>query len=364
MTGSLENWLTGRFMPAGQEEEMRYTKFWGLFLAVVFFVFPAVQSVSAKNVPKDVTYLLGLYYGNGSVFLVRENRGELELLYQTDPADKDFSHANIFPLKKVRFDSYTINEAGPLLSAEAAVHFERDADGNGILCKVGGKRFTRAFFPGQGNKTQRLEPNADAAALKSKAAQFTPPASLQKGKAAHLVNLRQAVPSALFDLRYATDNNIFGVPLYAEKVTAMLDEQAGKALQKAASSLETHGYGLLIWEAYRPWYISKLASDLLPAKQKGMLPLPKEGEDRNTGLAVDVSLYYLDSGLPVAMISDFDEISPRQFPAYAGGTEKQRQQRDLLVKSMQDSGFVQGEQEWWHFTLGDVAGFQHLNLPN
>ena len=95
-----------------------------------------------------------------------------------------------------------------------------------------------------------------------------------------------------------------------------------------------------------------------------MLPLPKEGEDRNTGLAVDVSLYYLDSGLPVAMISDFDEISPRQFPAYAGGTEKQRQQRDLLVKSMQDSGFVQGEQEWWHFTLGDVAGFQHLNLPN
>ena len=147
-------------------------------------------------------------------------------------------------------------------------------------------------------------------------------------------------------------------------MTAMLDEQAGKALQKAASFLGTHGYGLLIWEAYRPWYISKLASDLLPAKQKGMLPLPKEGEDRNTGLAVDVSLYYLDSGLPVAMISDFDEISPRQFPAYAGGTEKQRQQRDLLVKSMQDSGFVQGEQEWWHFTLGDVAGFQHLNLPN
>ena len=95
---------------------MRYTKFWGFFLAVVFFVFPAVQSVAAKNVPKDVTYLLGLYYGNGSVFLVRENRGELELLYQTDPADKDFSHANIFPLKKVRFDSYTINEAGPLLS--------------------------------------------------------------------------------------------------------------------------------------------------------------------------------------------------------------------------------------------------------
>lgn len=342
---------------------MRHNKFLVCFLALALFVFPAVQAVAAKNVPKDIAYLLGLYYGNGSVFLIRENRGELELLYQTDPADKDFAHANIFPLKKVRFDSYTINEAGPLLSAEAAVHFERDADGNGILCKVGGKRFARSFFPGQGDKMQTLEPNANAAALKSKAAQFTPPASLQKGKAAHLVNLQQAVPSAKFDLRYATDQNIFGLPLYTEKMTAMLDERAGKALQNVASSLGTHGYGLLIWEAYRPWYISKLASDLLPEKQKGMLPLPKDGEDRNTGLAVDVSLYDLDSGLPVVMISDFDEISPRQFPGYAGGTEKQRQQRDLLVKTMQDSGFVQGEQEWWHFILGDSTGFQHLNSP-
>ena len=56
-----------------------------------------------------------------------------------------------------RFDSYTINETGPLLSAEASVHFERDADGYGVICKIGGKRFTRNFYPGEGNKTFRLD---------------------------------------------------------------------------------------------------------------------------------------------------------------------------------------------------------------
>lgn len=104
-------------------------------------------SRAAKAVPKDVNSLLGLYYGNASVFLLREEKGILQIVYNTDPEDRDFSYANIFPLKKVHFDSYSMNEEGPLLSAEAAVHFERDSDGNGIVCKIGGKRFTRDFFP-------------------------------------------------------------------------------------------------------------------------------------------------------------------------------------------------------------------------
>ena len=61
---------------------------------------------ASKPVPKDVRYLLGMYYGNGSVFLVRENHGNLEIVYRTDSEDKDFSMANIFPLKKNHFEIF------------------------------------------------------------------------------------------------------------------------------------------------------------------------------------------------------------------------------------------------------------------
>ena len=171
-------------------------------------------SRAAKAVPKDVNSLLGLYYGNASVFLLREEKGILQIVYNTDPEDRDFSYANIFPLKKVHFDSYSMNEEGPLLSAEAAVHFERDSDGNGIVCKIGGKRFTRDFFPGEGSKVTRIEGNADYQSLKDTAPNAVMPAKLQQGQQGRLVRIRSAVPNVKFDLRYADSNNIFGVPLF------------------------------------------------------------------------------------------------------------------------------------------------------
>ena len=332
------------------------------FLLTVFLFAMIPASMAAKAVPKDINYLLGMYYGNGSLFLIREESGNLQIVFHTDAEDRDFSRSNIFPLKKVRFDSYELNEEGPLLSAEASVHFERDTDGNGIVCKIGGKRFARNFFPGEGNKVYRLEPNADYQSLKDTAFKAVMPAKLQQGQAGRLVRIRSAVPNVKFDLRYAGVDNIFGVPLY-DAGEAYAEAGTAAALKKAADKLATQGYGLLIWEGYRPWYVSKLASDLLPKDKKSMMPAPEKGEDRNTGRTVDVSLYDLASGEAVMMISDFDEVSVRQFPAFPGGTEQQRFLRDMLATVMKDCGFTQGKEEWWHFTLGDAKGWRSLNIP-
>ena len=188
------------------------------------------------------------------------------------------------------------------------------------------------------------------------------PPKLQQGKAARLIRIRSAVPNVKFDLRYAGADNIFGVPLY-DVAEAYAETETAAALKTAADKLAAQGYGLLIWEGYRPWYVSKLASDLLPKDKKDMLPGPDKGEDRNTGRTVDVSLYDLASGEAVRMISDFDEVSVRQFPGFAGGTERQRSLRDMLAAVMKECGFTQSKEEWWHFTLADIQGWQHLNIP-
>ena len=97
------------------------------------------------DAPKDVKHILGFYYGNGENILIRENGGRLELLYRFSMQDKAFGSSNIYPLAKEHFDSYTLNEAGPMTSSESSVRFERDQDGYGISCRVGGHVYSRAF---------------------------------------------------------------------------------------------------------------------------------------------------------------------------------------------------------------------------
>ncbi len=336
-----------------------------LLAAVLLTTLGASPVLAAKKapVPKDVGYLLGMYYGTGTAFLIRENKGRLEMVYRFSDTDRDFSGGNIFPLAKVHFDSYTLTEEGPLLSTEAPVKFDRDANGYGALCRVGGKSFNRLFFPGQDGHVFRVTLSGDYDALKTAAAGAAEPEKLKQGTAASLVNLQQAVPSVKLDLRYAAADNIFGRPLHDTAQKAYASAQVAEGLQKAAKALAARGYGLVVYEAYRPWYLSKFASDLLPGNRKGMLPLPDKGEDRNTGMTVDVGLYDLSTGTSLAMPSDFDEVSVRQYPDYPGSTTEARRLRDLLKEAMTTAGFRQGEQEWWHFVYGDISGYAHLNIP-
>ncbi len=321
------------------------------------------RAEAAKAPPKDLSYLLGMYQGNGALLLIRENRGGLEMVYRYDPADLDFTRSNIFPLTKLRFDSYTMQEEGPIMGTEVPVKFERDKDGNGVVCKAGGKRFARYFYPGQGHRAAVLFPvAAETWEQASKAAEAAVmPAKLAEGEVPAMTLVRKEVPGVRIDLRYAGDRNIFGRSIYPAGWDAWLAEPAAQALGRAQELLRRQGYGLVVWEAYRPWRTSVLARELFPKERQGLMPPPAKGEDRNTGMSVDVSLYSLETGEPVDMVSDFDELSPAQMPAYTGGTALQRQRRDLLADAMKEAGFRQGKEEWWHFTLDSDRTWAHLD---
>ena len=162
-------------------------------------------------------------------------------------------------------------------------------------------------------------------------------------------------------MRYAQADNCFGQALTDDQ-RAFLDADAAQALAQAQQYLKPYGYGILVWEAYRPWSVSKLAYDALPADKKSMLPAPEVGFSHNTGRSIDVSLYLLVTGENAGMISGFDEPSVRQYASFAGGTTLERYRRDLLRSAMQMTGFTASETEWWHFDYGDIKGFAHLNV--
>lgn len=321
----------------------------------------AAPAFEPKDCPKDLKYILGMYYGNGELFLLRENKGEVELVYRFGQKDYNFAGSNIYPLYKEHFDSYTINESGPLNHLDAAVRIERSREGYGVSCSVGGNRYSRRFFAGENGKPFRFAVSGDWQELKNAANAAVMPANLGTGQQAQLVNLAQAVPGIKLDLRYAGSDNCFGNVLN-DDARAFLDVEAAAALNTVQLNLAEYGYGLLVWEAYRPWSVSKLAYDALPPENKSMLPAPEVGFSHNTGRSVDVSLYSLATGEPVDMISYFDEPSIRQYASFAGGTELERYRRDLLRTQMQLAGFTASDMEWWHFYYGNIKAFAHLNV--
>lgn len=321
----------------------------------------AAPAFEPKDCPKDLKYILGMYYGNGEMFLLRENNGEVELVYRFGQKDYTFAGSNVYPLYKEHFDSYTINESGPLNHLDAAVRIERSREGYGVSCSVGGNRYSRRFFAGENGRPFRFAPVSDWQALKTAANAAVMPAQLGAGQQAQLVDLAQTVPGLKFDLRYAQADNCFGQALTDDQ-RAFLDEDAAQALAQAQQYLKPYGYGILVWEAYRPWSVSKLAYDALPADKKSMLPAPEVGFSHNTGRSIDVSLYLLATGENAGMISGFDESSVRQYASFAGGTTLERYRRDLLRSAMQMAGFTASETEWWHFDYGDIKGFAHLNV--
>ena len=346
---------------------MNYRNFLtGIAAGLLLFVNTGISLAAVpQDVPKYVKYMLGFYYGNGENILIREQQGRLELLYRTHPQDKCFDLANIYPLSKNHFDSYTMRETGPMSSTEVAVHFDRDADGYGVNCRIGGHSYRKYDFgqnTGEKGKNFRFPERNDWDQLRQQAAETKIPAGLTIGEKANLVQLHNSAGLKMQSI-YATNENCFGQQLYTiDKLC--LDQKAAQALERVKQRLADYGYGLLVWDAYRPWQISMLAHLALPEDSKQMLedPLTK-GSIHNTGMAVDVSLYDLATGTGVEMISGFDEPSLRQYASYPGGTGKQRYLRGLLRECMELEGFQGIEMEWWHFNYVTEHVYACLNIP-
>jgi len=202
----------------------------------------------------------------------------------------------------------------------------------------------------------RIKPVRPVDQLRREALRAKPPSETGDFVKPDLVEVTSLDPTIHLDVRYAKSNNFMGVALYAQE-RAFLQRPAAEALVRVQRALREYGYGLIVYDAYRPWYVTKMFWDATPDDKKDFVADPQKGSRHNRGGAVDVGLYDLATGKPVDMGSGFDEFTERAHPDYPGGSSLERWRRRLLRFHMEQEGFSVYPQEWWHF---DYQGWERF----
>ena len=307
---------------------------------------------SNPDFPKHWLGLIREYGWDHNILYVYEDAGSLWVLIEWIEKNKLIQESkNLFkfPEKTGMYRSEKLN-------------FKINA--NGIATEVSilnGPIFKRRSPLSLTKETFKISPVKPIEILRKEAENSNPPMGNSESEKFDLVEIKNIDRSIKYDIRYASENNFMGSKFYKTS-NAFLQRPAAEALKRVNEKLRSYGFGLLIHDAYRPWYVTKMFWDATPVDKKIFVANPQNGSRHNRGCAVDLTLYELSTGNPVEMISGYDEFTDRAFPYYYGGTTKQRWLRDLLRENMESEGFSVYEYEWWHFDYKDWNKYGIGNL--
>jgi CubicO group peptidase (beta-lactamase class C family)/D-alanyl-D-alanine dipeptidase len=285
--------------------------------------------------------LIGEYGWDYNVLYVRERAGRLHALIEW------FFD---YPLSEVSENVYAFPGYG--LYAGERIEFTRDASGRATRATAAGIPFVRRSWVGEDGGVFRITPVQPVETLRAAALAASPPVEQGTFRASDLVELVSLDSTIRLDIRYATDRNFLSAPMYTQ-ARAFLQRPAAEALLRAHRALAAQGYGLLIHDGYRPWYVTKMFWDGTPPEKHGFVADPASGSRHNRGCAVDLTMYDLRTGEPVVTTGGYDEMSDRSYPEYPGGTSRQRALREILRAAMEAEGFSVFSAEWWHFDYKD-----------
>ena len=334
------------------------------FLAIALLLFCSLTYLAAQSAtplepgpkPHDIPARwkpwIGEYGGSPpsaplvTVHVVSEKDGYIEILDRTNrPDGVHYENAGKFPAKESSPSAHGLRTG---LSGERQL--------------VSGDVVSGKITPDFDARTQvAIAPVQPVEELRKRALADSPPQENGPFRKPELVELTTLDPAIHLDIRYATANDFLGTPVYTQ-ARAFLQRPAAEALVRALHKLQPRSYGLLIHDAYRPWYVTKIFWDATPAEGKLFVADPAQGSRHNRGCAVDLTLYDLRTGKPIEMPGTYDEMSPRSFPDYPGGTSLERWHRDLLRRAMESEGFTVYEHEWWHFDYKDWREYPILNI--
>jgi D-alanyl-D-alanine dipeptidase len=305
-----------------------------IFLILLLAAATIAQTTKPNPAPLEWRPFLGEYVGQNETLIILEKDGKLLALKRGEPA--------------------SVKDVAPEF-------FLRDKDKKISHLKIDGFIYERRpLGPEEGATQLKVKPLRPVKELIKEALKAQPPQETGDFLPSDLVELRKLDQTIKLDVRYATSNNLFGTVFYSQP-RAFLQRAPAEALIRVNRRLKPRGYGLLVHDGYRPWYVTKVFWDATPQDKKLFVADPAKGSRHNRGAAVDLTLYDLKSGKPVEMVSTYDETTDRAYPDYPGGTSLQRWHRDLLRSVMEAEGFTVYEAEWWHF---DYKDWQRYRIGN
>ena len=163
-----------------------------------------------------------------------------------------------------------------------------------------------------------------------------------------MTELKSIVPNIQYELKYASSDNFTRVRLYpAQTKQTYLRKEPAEALAKVATELANKGIGIWVWDAYRPYHVTKRFWDLI--QDERYVAHPAKGSGHNRGIAIDMTLYELKTGRLLDMPTAFDDFSEKAHHGYKNLSSTQLENRELLRNIMEKYGFIKFQTEWWHY---------------
>lgn len=216
------------------------------------------------------------------------------------------------------------------------------------------------------------------------------------GTSTVLINIADYIPSVDIQLDMAQEENLFSMAdekiegltnrqFYTAKGSvegseAWLKYEPAKKLLVAQRSLLEQGYGIVVYDAYRPYSVTmdfKVAySNYLNGKTTAFKNewfgelgeswfLAQKASAHNYGVAMDISLKDLYTGEVIAMPSRMHTLDIRS--AYCDWSTKDTESTDnaqLLKSVMENAGFSTLKSEWWHFQDNSIKRGKVIDIPN
>ena len=175
-----------------------------------------------------------------------------------------------------------------------------------------------------------------------------------------MVDLKKYIPSLHFDLKYASRDNFMHEKLYPGIKTTYLRRSAAEALKNAAGDLKKIGLGLLVFDAYRPYAVTKLMWQKIGDPR--YVADPSKGSGHNRGIAVDLTLTLYGDDKPLPMPTGFDNFSDTAHSNFGNLPDSIKNNRAILKKIMEQNGFIQLSTEWWHFYLPGSEKYDVMDI--
>lgn len=177
-----------------------------------------------------------------------------------------------------------------------------------------------------------------------------------------MLEIRETIPSVVYDLRYATTQNFMNRKMYPSSTNkTFLRRDAVFALRAVQGELNRKGLGLKIFDAYRPWSVSKKFWDLV--KDERYVANPARGSNHNRGIAVDLTIINLKTGEALDMGTGFDDFTDAAHHSFKNLPDRILKNRELLKTVMERNGFSAYNEEWWHYTFKSDIKFEVLDIP-